>query len=262
MSVSAIIPIFNEEKTLKSIVETLISSDLISEVICVNDGSRDGSLKILESFKDRIKIINLKRNHGKGFALAIGVKKAKGEIVVFIDADLLGLSQEHISTILEPIINNSFRAVLGVPIKDESELSYPWIVSLTGERAYFREDLLPYLDDMKKKRYGIEVFLNSLYKESETKIVPLRNLISPPKWEKRDVLQAIKEYFLEAKEVAEEFGRINGLLPEDYKVLDKLNKTLNLQELKEWIRKIKDKKLKNIFEKYLLKYLNLTTRKF
>jgi glycosyltransferase involved in cell wall biosynthesis len=261
IAISAIVPIFNEEKTLQNVVQTLIDSDVISEVICVNDGSQDASLKILEALREKIEIINLKRNHGKGFAIAVGVKKAKGEIVVFIDADLVGLSREHIVSILEPIRSGGWKAVLGVPIQDESELSHPWIVSLTGERAYFRKDLLPYLDEMKKKRYGIEIFLNSLYKKSETKIVPLRDCISPPKWEKRDALQAIKEYFLEIKEVAEEFGRTKGLLPEDNKIFSKFSKSVTLQELKEGIWQIKDKKMRNILEKYLLQYLNVAKKK-
>ena len=53
MKVSAILPIFNEEKTLDPIVKILVNSDLVSEVICVNDGSTDDGLKILKSFNDQ-----------------------------------------------------------------------------------------------------------------------------------------------------------------------------------------------------------------
>ena len=69
-TVSAIVPVFNEEKTVKVVVETLLASKLISEVICVNDGSTDKGLEILKSFGRKIKLIDLKRNHGKGFALS------------------------------------------------------------------------------------------------------------------------------------------------------------------------------------------------
>lgn len=53
MKVSAILPIFNEEKTLDPIVKILVNSDLVSEVICVNDGSTDDGLKILKSFNEK-----------------------------------------------------------------------------------------------------------------------------------------------------------------------------------------------------------------
>ena len=90
--ISAIIPVFNEEKTVGEIIETLLT-DLVDEIICVNDGSSDESLNILKSFGTNIKLINLKRNYGKGFALAAGIKRAKGDFVAFFDSDLLNLSE-------------------------------------------------------------------------------------------------------------------------------------------------------------------------
>ena len=104
-SVSAIIPVFNEEKTVKKVVEVFQNSfDLIDEIICVNDGSTDKSLEILESFGDRIKLINLKRNKGKGYALAKGVEKSTNELVIFFDADFPNLSKKHIKTLIEPTL--------------------------------------------------------------------------------------------------------------------------------------------------------------
>jgi len=84
-TVSAVVPVFNEEKTVAGVIKTLLENALIDEVICINDGSTDKSLSILKEFKDKIQLINLKENQGKGYALVEGIKKAKGEIVVFID---------------------------------------------------------------------------------------------------------------------------------------------------------------------------------
>jgi glycosyltransferase involved in cell wall biosynthesis len=263
MKVSAIVPIFNEEKTVRTVAKTLFGSPLLSELIFIDDGSTDRSPQLLRDFDDeRIKIISLKRNHGKGFALASGIRRAQGEVVAFFDADLIDLSNQHIERLLEPILNGNSKVVLGVPLKNKSDLYRPWVVPLTGERAYFREDLLPYLDKISEKRYGIEIFLNSLYENEETRVVQLEDLISPTKWEKRTPTDAVREYILEIKEIAEEFGKRKGLLPEDYKVLSKLIEAVDFNEFKERIKKIKDKKIKEILEKYLLKYLNLAKGKF
>jgi len=250
--VSAILPIFNEEKTVKDIVLTLAKSPLISEIICVDDGSTDKSFEILKSLKEnKLKILKFKKNHGKGFALSCGIKKAKGEIVAFFDTDLLKLSQKHIEKLLKPILSGNFKAVLGAPILKRSEKYRPWVIYLTGERAYFRKDLLPYLKEMKKKRYGIEVFLNSLFKKEETKIVYLENLISPPKWGKRNFEEGMKEYLKEVKEITLELSKMTGLVPEDYQILKELSKIVSFEEFQKKIKEIHDKKIKRILRKYL-----------
>ena len=79
--VSIIIPIFNEEKLIRKLLNKLKKIKLINnlkkEIICINDGSTDNTLNILKKFKF-IKIINQK-NFGKGFAVQQGIKQASGK---------------------------------------------------------------------------------------------------------------------------------------------------------------------------------------
>lgn len=88
--ISIIIPIYNGEKYLSQCLESLINQTLKDiEIICVNDGSTDNSLKILEEYakKDkRIKIIN-KKNAGLGAARNTGMKYANGDYIGFVDSD-------------------------------------------------------------------------------------------------------------------------------------------------------------------------------
>jgi len=105
-SVSAIVPVFNEEKTVYGVVDALLKSNLINEVICINDSSTDKSLEILERFKDKIQLVNFEENKGKGYALTEGIKKAKNEILCFVDADLTNLSDSYIKTLLEPVLED------------------------------------------------------------------------------------------------------------------------------------------------------------
>lgn len=90
IKVSIIVPVYNVEKYLGTCLESLINQSLKEiEIICVNDGSTDDSLLILEEFarKDsRIIIIN-KENEGQSVARNIGVEKARGEYLGFVDSD-------------------------------------------------------------------------------------------------------------------------------------------------------------------------------
>ena len=64
MLVSAIVPVFNEEKAVGEVIATLLRSNQFAEIICINDGSSDNSRKILESYGKKIKLINFKNNKG------------------------------------------------------------------------------------------------------------------------------------------------------------------------------------------------------
>lgn len=88
--ISIIVPVYNTEKFLEKCLNSLINQTLKDiEIICINDGSTDKSLQILEKFanKDkRIQIIN-QTNSGLSVARNIGIKKAKGEYIGFVDSD-------------------------------------------------------------------------------------------------------------------------------------------------------------------------------
>ena len=256
-SITAIVPVFNEEKNIANVVRTLLKNNLINEIICVNDGSTDETLTVLKSFGNRIRLINFKRNKGKGYALAEGIKKAKGEIVSFFDADLTTLSNRHIKTLFKPILEGKSRAVLGY----SSNGRIPNIFSsLTGERAYYRRDLVPYLKEMGKTRFGVEVFLNNLFSGKETKKVSLKGLRGLYKYEKRSSVNAFKEYIGEAVEIAQEIGRREGLLPEDYQAISQISKIANFKELKIKVKDITNKNIRQFFEKYVLKYVKVAQR--
>ncbi len=88
--VSVIIPVFNAEKTIGGILDKLINQDYKNiEVIAVNDGSKDDSLKVIKeiSAKDKRILIVDQRNAGVSAARNVGISKATGEFITFIDAD-------------------------------------------------------------------------------------------------------------------------------------------------------------------------------
>lgn len=90
MQITVVIPVFNELKTIREIVRRVQATDLISEIIIVDDGSKDGTRDVLKEMdgKESIRVIFHPKNQGKGAAVRTGIQAATGEIVIIQDADL------------------------------------------------------------------------------------------------------------------------------------------------------------------------------
>lgn len=101
MMISAVIPAYNEEESLDKFYPVL-SSNLAKlgmeyEIVFVDDGSTDSSLKLMKKFgkKDKhVRIFSFRKNHGKAEALTLGFEKAKGDYIVTLDADLQDRPEE------------------------------------------------------------------------------------------------------------------------------------------------------------------------
>ena len=90
VKVSVVVPVYNVEKYLRDCLESVINQDFKEiEIICVNDGSKDDSQKILEEYSEkdsRIHII-VQENQGVSCARNVGIRCAKGEYICFLDSD-------------------------------------------------------------------------------------------------------------------------------------------------------------------------------
>lgn len=110
MQLSVIIPVLNEESTIENIVKRVARERDVYEIVVVNDGSTDNTLKILNKLKkakryqDLLKVFNHKTNLGKGSAIKTGVAKVKGDFVIIQDADLEYDPEEYGT--LKKLVNN------------------------------------------------------------------------------------------------------------------------------------------------------------
>ncbi len=112
--ISILIPVYNEEKTIKEILNRVlkVTQNWQTEIIVINDGSTDKTLKKLKGFSDKIILINLEKNRGKGFALREGFKKAGGKIIIIQDADLEYNPKDY-QKLLTPILEGKTKIVYG-----------------------------------------------------------------------------------------------------------------------------------------------------
>ena len=89
MKISVIIPVFNEEKYVKKIIDKVSSINIEKEIIVVDDGSSDNSLSIIENINiQNLKIIKNEKNYGKGYSIKEALKHVKNNIIIIQDADL------------------------------------------------------------------------------------------------------------------------------------------------------------------------------
>ncbi len=212
VSCTAIVCAYNEEKTLAGVLNTLLQSRQIDEVVVVNDGSTDRTHAVVSDFDGHRKVrsISFHDNLGKGYAMAEGVINARGKIIVFIDADLLDLSTAHIDQILTPLLNEEVEMAIGYPSrvlfkKEIVNLLRP----LSGERAVFREDILPLVDQIRDSRFGVETLINIYYRKEKKRVcyIPLYGLFHPIKLEKTGPMEAFGMYSREAFQITQAVAR-------------------------------------------------------
>ena len=205
MKVSAVICAYNEEKTISGVITATLKSKLINEVIVVNDGSTDNTGKEIVQHKHELSLrfIDLPTNMGKGYAMAIGVENADGEVIAFIDADITGLSNRHISNMVLPVLSGKADMVLGQPSETYVHNSINPFKVFTGERVLLKSDLNPVLNEIKHSRFGVETYINLYYgaHEKRMKYVRLTNLFHPIKFQKVSFFKAIGQFIFEGKEI-------------------------------------------------------------
>jgi len=139
--VAAIVPAYNEEKTIGNVLKTLLKSKELNEIIVVSSGSTDKTSEISKSLG--IKVVDSSKKVGKGGAMREGVKMTQADIIVFFDADLVGLTTEHISQLIKPILENKAEMVVGIRDRlgetPEFILKIDPVLAFGGERAMKRQ---------------------------------------------------------------------------------------------------------------------------
>ncbi len=183
--VAAIIPAFNEERTIGDVVGAVKRCSLVDDVIVVSDGSRDAT--VLAARAHGARVIELRENLGKGGAITAGLGCTAAHVILLLDGDLVGLTTQHVEDLLRPVLAGAAEVCIGQIKRDLIQTLFP---NFSGQRALQRR-VLEEIPNLENTGFGIEAVLNRHVKTSglRTCTVPLRHLTHIPKQEKHGFLR-------------------------------------------------------------------------
>ncbi|MBC5994730.1 glycosyltransferase family 2 protein [Pontibacter cellulosilyticus] len=161
MKVTCIIPCHNERDRIGQVLNVIVSTRYISQVICVDDGSTDGTADYIEAEWTGVEVLRLPRNIGKTAAIKYGLKYVQHDTLLMMDADLQGLRRDELETALDAYQEHSDLDMIIM-----RRINSPWFVKwyrsdvlLSGERILRTADLKHVVEE-ELKCYQLEVAIN------------------------------------------------------------------------------------------------------
>lgn len=166
MKVSVVIPARNEERHIANVIKKVSSCNLVSEVLVVNNNSKDNTKQI--ALENGANVVTC-RKIGKGYAMELGISKASGDVILFVDADIDNYDEDIVEKMLTPLIKNkcdfvksTFKRVGGrvtrLVAKPLLELTFPELCKfgqplsgiIAGKKEVFQKIVL-------EKDYGVDI---------------------------------------------------------------------------------------------------------
>ena len=174
--VSIIVPAHNEERNILRVLRVI--GEYVcwrgrlrpTEVIIIDDGSTDRTWQIISGFaaKNGFSAVRFPENRGKGAAIAEGVRLSHGNVLVFIDSDLIGLRKEHIDRLVEPVTENFCVEAIGVQDvfspkiwRGMTNMASYLMPTISGQRA-IRRQFVPITPELVKRYNSAGYLIESL----------------------------------------------------------------------------------------------------
>lgn len=157
--VTAIVPAYNEASRIGLVIETLLWTNSVTEIIVVDDGSDDGTWEVVTSYP--VIAVRTAKRSGKATAMDLGVSKSNADIVFFCDADVHGLTEAMIETMIAPVVEGAVEMFIGMRNRKILFLKsiLHFVPHLGGERA-MRKSLWNRVPSFYKHAFRIETALN------------------------------------------------------------------------------------------------------
>lgn len=189
--VAVLIPAFDEAANLAPVVKAALQAGP-SSVWVIDDGSTDGTAA--SAAQAGAAVLTLPGNRGKGGALAAGATAVGETFLVLLDADLIGLTAEHVLALAQPVVSGAADMARGVFSGGRlgTTLAQRLTPQLNGQRALRREALLS-VPGLRESRYGVEIAITRHARASGWRCVDvdLAGVSQVMKEEKRGLLKGL-----------------------------------------------------------------------
>jgi len=189
-----VIPACDEAPRLPAVLAPLAAVPEVERITVVDDGSRDGTAAVAREWgvrDPRIRVLRLPENRGKGAAIVAGAEASPGDLVVLLDADLLGLEAQHVRDLALPVAEGGCDMTVGIFREGRlaTDLAQSAAPILNGQRA-LRWSLFRDTPGLVGCRGGAEVALSRHARRRGYRVlrVPLRGMTHVMKQEKRSRL--------------------------------------------------------------------------
>lgn len=212
--VAAIVPAFNEAGRIGDVLRAIAASRLVDEILVVTDGCTDSTAEEARGVAARIeelfhrplslRVFELKQNLGKGGAMTYGAHRTDAEVLLFLDADLIGLRPEQVDAIIEPMlladVGERADMTLGLFGEPRGGIFGWWLAcchrtyaALTGQRA-IRRDVFLAIPNLTRSRFGVEMSITRHVHAWKLKVagVTLDGITHPIKEEKIGVFKGMR----------------------------------------------------------------------
>ena len=174
LKLSCIIPAYNEEARIAAVLACVLDHPSIDEVIVVDDGSSDRTSDMVARTPGA-RLIRLPENRGKTAALSMGIEQSSGDLILLVDADLIGLEAAHLTALIAPV--RECHADISISLRENAPWLWRWIGIdyISGERVMHKTLLGGQRDALAQlPKFGFEVLVNSLCIRQSARIAIVR----------------------------------------------------------------------------------------
>lgn len=190
MKISAIIPVYNNEKTIGHVLSVVTQINDIAEIIVINDGSTDRSIDQVQKFK-KVKTISHDINLGKGAAVVTGWNHASNEVVFGIDGDLEKLNKIHLTNLLQKYKSNTWDMVIA------AREQHGIFDMVSGDRIYKKSVVLPYMKIAHSAGNGVEQVINYAHLDKKIHVIVSKGIGHIQRYQRRGWISALPLYLHE-----------------------------------------------------------------
>ena len=162
MSVCAVIPAYNEAGRIRRVLDVLAAAPSVCEIIVVDDGSADDTFAVAlahpAAASGKLCVLRHSPNRGKGAAMVTGAEATDERVLLFLDADLVGLTVAQAESLVAPVVSGKYAMALGVFRGGRGATTLAQILApnISGQRA-IRRDVFLSIPCVSRSGYGVEL---------------------------------------------------------------------------------------------------------